>query len=187
VSEITTKKSELHEDEEMVRRAQDSPEGFRPLYEKYFKPIFLFVLRRVNDKSLSSDITSQVFLKALLKINDFKFKGVPFSAWLYRIALNECFDFFRKTKRHRYVSIDDENVRVLHEELTSDSGVQELFETLPAILEKLEMDELQLLELRYFEQRPFKEVADILGVTENYAKVKTYRLLDKMKGLFLKI
>ncbi|NJM24973.1 MAG: sigma-70 family RNA polymerase sigma factor [Bacteroidia bacterium] len=56
---------------------------------------------------------------------------------------------------------------------------------LPFILEKLKPEELQLIELRYMESRPFKEVADILGISENYAKVRTYRVLDKMKKLFL--
>jgi RNA polymerase sigma-70 factor (ECF subfamily) len=77
-------------------------------------------------------------------------------------------------------------VEDLHEELIQNSREEDLRHQLPEILEKLAVDELQLIELRFFEQRPFKEVADIIGVTENYAKVKVYRVLQKMKKFFLK-
>ena len=59
---------QIQEEESLIHQSQADPEAFRPLYEKYFKRIFLFVHHRVGDKDLTSDITSQVFLKALLKI-----------------------------------------------------------------------------------------------------------------------
>ena len=100
----------IEEEEFLILRSQADPEAFRPLYEKYFKRIFLFVLHRVGDKVLAADITSQVFLKALTNIKKFEFRGLPFSAWLFRIALNECNDYFRKSSRYRIVTIEDENV-----------------------------------------------------------------------------
>jgi RNA polymerase sigma-70 factor (ECF subfamily) len=72
----------------------------------------------------------------------------------------------------------------LYEEMVGDFAPQTLLELLPVVLESLSQDELHLIELRFFEQRPFKEVAQILNITENYAKVKVYRVLDKMKVLF---
>jgi RNA polymerase sigma-70 factor (ECF subfamily) len=83
------------------------------------------------------------------------------------------------------VTIEDVSVEHLYEEFTSDSHLEDLKSRLPAILQKLTVEELQVIELRFFEQRPFKEVADIIGITETYAKVKVYRILDKMKKLFL--
>lgn len=170
----------------LILRSQSDPEAFRPLYEKYFKRIFLFVYHRLGDKSLSGDITSQVFFKALVNLNKFELRGLPFSAWLFRIALNECNDFFRKSKRYRMVAIEDSAAEKLHEEITSETGLEELRAQLPQILERLSEEELQIIELRFFEQLPFQEVADILGITETYAKVKTYRILEKMRKLFLK-
>lgn len=170
----------------MILRSQTDPEAFRPLYEEYFKRIFLFVLHRVEDKSLAADVTSQVFLKALVHIKRFKFRGLPFSSWLFRIALNECNDYFRKSSRYRIVTIEDAAVDHLYEELTNTTREEDLRQQLPAILQKLSGEELQFIELRFFEQRPFKEVAEIIGITENYAKVKVYRILQKMKKLFLK-
>ena len=177
---------ELRDEEALILKSQADPEAFRPLYEKYFKRIFLFVHHRVGDKALAADITSQVFLKSLLNINKFSFRGLPFSAWLFRIALNECNDFFRKNKRYRLVTMEEEMVEQLHDELTSETRLEDLRQRLPSILQKLSVNELQIIELRFFEQRPFKEVGDILGISETYAKVRVYRILEKMKKLFLK-
>jgi RNA polymerase sigma-70 factor (ECF subfamily) len=100
-------KNALRDEELLIRNSQADPEAFRPLYEKYFKRIFLFVHHRVGDKAMTADLTSQVFLKALINIKKFSFRGLPFSAWLFRIALNECNDFFRKNKRYRLVTMEE--------------------------------------------------------------------------------
>ncbi|HYI78764.1 MAG TPA: sigma-70 family RNA polymerase sigma factor [Chryseolinea sp.] len=102
------------------------------------------------------------------------------------MALNECNDYFRKNSRYRIVTIDDKAVEHLFEELTNTTREEDLRQQLPVILQRLSREELQLIELRFFDQRPFKEVADIIGITETYAKVKVYRILQKMKKLFLK-
>jgi RNA polymerase sigma-70 factor (ECF subfamily) len=187
---MAQKKSDLQDlsqiDEALIKKSKADPEAFRPLYEKYFKRIFLFVLHRVGDKQVAADVSSQVFLKALVHLKKFEFRGLPFSAWLFRIALNECNDYFRRNKSHRVVTIEDHIVENLHEELIENSREEDLRRRLPGILQRLSVEELQLIELRFFEQRPFKEVADIIGITETYAKVKVYRALQKMKKLFLK-
>lgn len=181
-----TQTDQLLLEEELIRSAQADPNAFRPLYEKYYKPIFLFVLHRIGQKDITADVTSQVFLKAMLNIDKFKFKGVPYSAWLYRIAINECNDFFRKNKRERLVVLEEASVDLLYEEMFGDDTLEDLKRKLPHILERLAPDELQLIELRFLENRAFKEIAEILDITENYAKVRTYRILDKMKSIFIK-
>jgi RNA polymerase sigma-70 factor (ECF subfamily) len=186
IEEKNNRGEQVRIEEELIKMSQADPKAFRPLYEKYFKRVYLFVLHRVGDKQLACDITSQSFLKALVHIHKFKFKGLPFSSWLFRIALNECNDHFRKQRRHRVVTIEDHILENLHEELMSNTREEDLRQMLPSILGKLSEEELQLIELRFFEQRPFKEVADIIGITETYAKVKVYRILEKMRKLFLK-
>jgi len=186
IKENFQKKEQWSDEETLILKSQADSEAFRPLYEKYFKRIFLFVHHRIGEKEITADITSQVFLKALLNLNKFSFRGLPFSAWLFRIALNECNDFFRKNKRYRLVTLEDGMIDHLYDELTSDARLEDLKQILPDILQRLSVNELQIIELRFFEQRPFKEVADILGITETYAKVRVYRTLEKMKKLFLK-
>ena len=172
-------------EEAVILQAQKDPAAFKPLYGKYFKKIFLFILHRINDKELATDITQQVFLKVLTRIGTYQFRGLPFSSWLYRIAINECNDYFRKRNRVRWVSLESEHIGYLHEELTADTTREELEKKMPGILEKLKPEELMLIELRYFENKPFREIAEILNVTEVNAKTKTYRILHKMKKLFM--
>jgi RNA polymerase sigma-70 factor (ECF subfamily) len=161
-------------------------ESFRPIYERYFKKIYLFILHRVGDKDLAGDLTQQVFLNALTKIGQFQFRGLPVSAWLFRIAINQCNDLFKKTKRQRMVVLEDDVIENLYEELTADQTVDEWRTRLPKILEMLSSEELQIIELRFFEGRSFKELGEIFDITETNSKVKTYRILEKMKKLFLK-
>jgi RNA polymerase sigma-70 factor (ECF subfamily) len=177
--------NQLLNEEEVIRKAQADPEDFRGLYEKYFRTIFLFIMHRVGSKEITADLTSQVFLKALTNISRYQFKGLPFSAWLFRIAINECNDLFRRNKRVRIVVLEDHMADSLYDVMFDHDAKDELKKKLPLVFERLKPDELQLIELRFLENRPFKEVANILGMTENNAKVKTYRVLDKMKKLLI--
>jgi len=175
----------LKEEEAWIRASVKDPAAFRPLYERYFKPIFLFIHRRVGDKEISGDLTQQVFLKALNSIGKYQDRGLPFSAWLFRIAHNQCFDYYKQSNRMRMVVMEEEVMENMFEELTADQTRSEWEKKLPNILQQLEPEELHLIEMRFFENRPFREISEILGITENYAKVKTYRVLDKMKKYFI--
>ncbi len=173
-------------EDEILRKSQSEPQAFKPIYEKYYKRIYLFIFRKVGNKEVAADVAQQVFLKALIALVKFQFRGVPFSAWLFRIALNECNEFFRKSKRARWIAINEEITQRLHEELTYDTTQDDLAAKLPALLAKLKEDELLLIQLRFFEGLPFLEISEILNMTENNAKVKTYRTLEKLKKQFLK-
>lgn len=165
-----------------IELAKHNPEKFAVLYERYFKSIFLFVFKRTNDEDISADITSQVFLKALINISKYQFKGVPFSAWLYRIAFNEINLYFRNNKSSRFVNIDENGIlNILVEVKENDST--ELQHKIMNAVKKLNLKELQLIELRFFEKHSFAEVGIIVGTTENNAKVKVYRILDKLKKM----
>lgn len=173
-------------DEDDIVKAKRDPSAFRPLYEKYYKAIFLFVLHRTADKETSADITSQVFLKALVGMDKFEFRGLPFSSWLYRIAINECNSFFRRNSNTRTVVLEHFHSERFYEEMFGENPAEDLKHKLPFILQKLKPGELQLIELRFLEGRAFKEIAEIINISETYAKVRTYRILDKMKKLFIK-
>ena len=169
------------EDQKQIEAAQRNPHEFRYLYDKYYKQIFLFVYRRTDDESLTADITQQVFLKALQHISSFKYKGVPFSAWLYRISTNEVAQHFRDHKKTRTVCLESNDLNELAEE---SNGVElEKKEVMFKAMRQLATAELELIEMRFFEKRSFKEIGDILDITENNSKVKTYRILDKLKNL----
>lgn len=164
----------------VIQAAQKNPARFKSLYDKYYVPIFKFVLKRMGDEAIAADTTSQVFLKAMNKLHKYEYRGVPFSAWLYRIASNEVTQYFRHSKKNRVVSIQDSHVSNLIEEDYEDNfEVQK--QELMKMLSDLKEDDLIMVELRFFEQRSFKEIADILDMTESNAKVKTYRIIERMK------
>ena len=170
-----------------IRKAQKDPKAFEPLYNKYYRKIFLFVLHKVNDKAIAADITSQVFLKALLKINDYVFKGLPFSSWLYRVAINEINGFFRINRKYKHVVFDQALIEILQDQVEmSAEETNYLNEHLSQIIESLTKEEMELIDLRFFEALSFKEVGDVLEITENNAKVKLYRLLEKLRQKFPK-
>ena len=181
----TLSKTEATQEVELIREAAADPQAFKPLYTAYFKEIFRFIYKRVGDKDLTADLTQQVFLNALTNLRTYHYKGVPFVAWLYRIASNLCMDYFRRSKRVRYVVIEDASLESLVDELTSDQTHEIWHARLPHILELLSEQELQMIELRFFDKRSFKEIGEILELTESNAKVRTYRILDKMKKLFM--
>ena len=168
-----------------IQAAQADPAMFRPLYNRYFEQIFNFVYKRTLNEELCSDIVSQVFLKAMQRLDGYTFQGVPFSAWLYRIASNEVAQHYRSTQKNRIVSIEDYSLNSMLDEMETDD-MAPFRSVLVNSLDELKEGDLEIIELRFFEQRPFREVANILGITESNAKVRTYRVLERLKKIMLR-
>jgi RNA polymerase sigma-70 factor (ECF subfamily) len=167
---------------DIIESAKATPENFAPIYEKYYEAIFRFVNKRIDEREDALDITAQVFLKALSSLNKFNYQGVPFSSWLYRIAHNELVTFIKKNEEKRCVNIDSVAVFEIADDM--DANVREQkYEKLIETVSNLPEEDLQLIEMRFFEKRAFKEIAEILDITENNAKVRTYRVIDKLKEL----
>ena len=175
-------KDEINEEIACVMRAQENPEHFGPIYEKYYNEIYVYIFKRVDEEYATAEITSQVFYKCLAIIGGFKYMGVPFSAWIYRIAINEINQFFRKQKSHpRTVSVTDYQLENLFPEFPKITPSEDKLSLIPKLLEHLSPNDLQLIELRSFEQKSFKEIAYLLDLTEVNAKVKTYRIIKKLQ------
>jgi len=170
----------------IIQAAQKDIKAFRELYQRHFKAVFRFVYNRSgSDEDLSADITQQAFVKAMLNIHRYEYRGVPFIAWLYRIALNEINLHYRNTSKTRTVSIDEQVVKSFIEEIDDDYSDVKL-QALKLTLSDQDQEVVQLIELRYFEKRSFKELGEILGITESNAKVKVHRVLKKLKIVLLK-
>jgi RNA polymerase sigma-70 factor (ECF subfamily) len=167
-----------------IQAAQQNPALFRPLYERYFEPIFQFIYNRTVNEDLTSDLCSQVFLKALQRLGEYSFRGVPFSAWLFRIASNEVAQYYRQSQKRRVVAIEESHLGGMLEEMDS-FDFEKYRSALLQSLDQLREHDLEIVEMRFFEQRPFKEIAEFLEITESNAKVRTYRVLDKLKKLML--
>jgi len=131
------------------------------------------------------EITSIVFTKALISIKKFEQRGFPFSSWLHRIAINEIAQFYRNEKKARVICIDTIGINRLADETGKHN--ESLSPLLVNAMQQLMEDEVLLLELRFFENKAFAEIGEILGITENNAKVKTYRVLDRLREIFNKL
>jgi RNA polymerase sigma-70 factor (ECF subfamily) len=173
-------KVQIEEEQLQILAAQKNPRRFGVIYERYYEQIFLFVLKRVGDEDPAADVTSQVFLKALTHLKNYTFKGLPFSSWLYRISVNEVNQYFRQTKATRTISVESVDLLHILEEAETSAGDENIKRMLLA-LDTLSSDEVQMVEFRYFEKMPFREVAGIYKITENNAKVRMYRILNKIK------
>ena len=170
-------------EEQQILEAQKDPKAFRGLYETNYEAIFRFLYRKTNDEALAADLTSQTFIKALKNIHKFKYKGVPFSAWLYRIASNEFLKYYRQQKKMPVYSLEEETAKKLtnFSDEVANERQQERIEQLKKALEKLKPKDMQMIELRFFEDKSFKEIGFILETTESAAKMRTYRILEKIK------
>ncbi|MTI23401.1 RNA polymerase sigma factor, partial [Fulvivirga kasyanovii] len=145
------------------------------------KQIFLFTYHRVGDKQNAADITSEVFLKALEKIEGFVYKGLPLSAWLYRIAINECNEYFRKSRQQKLIVLNQATIERLVEEMGEKTSEGTNFQVLANAMRRLDDQSVQIIQLRYFEAMPFKEIGQVLDITENNAKVRLYRAIAKLR------
>ena len=175
-------KERITGEEGLIREAKRDPARFDALYNSYYERIFLFVLKRVETEDIAADITSQVFLKALTNLHKYKAIGLPFGSWLYRIARNELYDQNAKNKLELVVSVESKGVWNMISEIGEEKKAED-YTRLHIALGLLPNDEMELIELRFFEKRAFREISEILEITENNAKVKTYRIFNKLKKL----
>jgi len=171
---------QLQEEHLIIEAAKADPNHFAPLYDKYYKQIFGYLYQRMEDKDTAFDLTSQVFLKALTNIGRYEFKGVPFASWLYRIAHSELMQLFREQKNKRCINADIGDLRFICEE-AQEFYLEEYIPLLKKVISELDPEDCQMVELRFFERRAFKEIGEIMDITENNAKVRMYRILEKLK------
>lgn len=178
---------DLKEEKKLVEEAQKDLKLFCKLYDLYYPRIFGYILKRVADLEIAQDVTSETFLKSFNNLKKFKWKGVPFSAWLYRIASNEIANYFRKRK-YRTVSLDkipelssvanpEADFLLAEKELKNQKDFLELHEK----ISKLPLAYQEVIVLRFFEKKKVKEIAEILGKKEGTIKSLIHRAIEKLR------
>lgn len=170
---------------EIIERSKYDLQYFEPLYTKYYPKILSFVYKRVDSIDDAYELATETFGKAMLHIKKYKDRGFPFSSWLYRIALNEIALFYRAKSKMRCINIDDISIKNVATETETDQ--QELKVILKNALQYVDEKDLTLLELRFFEERPFAEISEILAITESNAKIRTYRAIERLRVIFQKL
>ena len=160
----------MQNEESLVQRAQHQDrEAFAELYEAYFDKIYRYVALRIGNKTEAEDLTQQVFLNALQSISSFKWKGIPFSAWLFRIAHNLAVDYLRKRAKHITGSLDES-------EAMSDSNpelevARKLdIERLLQATQQLTQAQREVISLRFTSELPIARAAKVMGKSEGAVK-----------------
>lgn len=180
--------SEDQQEYKWILESQKDTEAFQNLFNKYYNTIFNYILRRTCNNSAAKDITANTFMKALDNIKKFQWKGVPFSAWLYRIATNEVNQYHRKTKRT--VTLPPEDIANFKGDSSSDSELMaaeeavaksQQFQKVRAAIVLLRLKYQTVITLKYFENFTIKEIADILNLPENTVKTQIRRGLKQLK------
>ena len=165
-------------DSALVRRAQENPEEFGVLYERHVQKIYNYVYYRTGNEHDAEDLTARVFLRAMRHIPKYKERGLPFSAWLYRIAHNLVANWHRDTQRRRTVPLDN---RISSQ---SDAGqpekVTETNEQTVRLLQAIRAlpdDRQQLLILKFVERLPNSQIASTMQRSEGAVKSLYHRTL----------
>ncbi|MBL7957212.1 MAG: sigma-70 family RNA polymerase sigma factor [Flavobacteriales bacterium] len=162
-----------------IEQAKADPRRFTLLYERYFGDVFRFVLRRAGHRELTADLTQETFLKAMLALPRYQDRGLPFRAWLLRIALNELRMHWRK-KKETVIDLSFQQVKGLSEEFELKLDEDDM-QRLARALSRLDEARAQLIQLRYMDGMSFLEVGQVLGIGEDAAKMRTHRTLAQLR------
>lgn len=172
-------------EEQEIAAAQRDIRRFTPLYDRYFQPIFRFVRFRVGDNDQAGDLTQQAFIKAMMALPRYEARGVPFKAWLYRIALNEVRMFHRKAKGKVFMDLGVAETRQLLDDAELPDKEEDL-RRLEAALGTLKESSAALVEMRYFEGLSYLEIGNVIGIGEDAAKMRTHRVLAALREYLVK-
>ncbi|HZQ69831.1 MAG TPA: sigma-70 family RNA polymerase sigma factor [Terriglobales bacterium] len=159
----------------LVQAAQKDPAQFAELYEAHFERVYAFVARRVRERQLAEDLTSEVFHKALAALPNFNWRGIPFGVWLSRIASNVVTDQWRKSSRE-VVEDPPQAVDDVDPELTQQSA--QLFR----MVAQLPTDQRRVIGMRFAEGKSIKEIALELGRSEGAIKQLQFRGLEALRA-----
>ncbi len=166
------------DDKALVALAKADKAAFGELYERYLPKIYNYVYYRTGNVQDAEDLTAKVFFRALSHISKYVEKGVPFQAWLYRIAHNLVANWHRDQGRRKIIALDDYVAHSLKSE-APDRLAEELEEQsqLLAAVRNLPDDRQQLLLLKFVEQMSNAEIGAIMGRTEGAIKSLYHRTL----------
>jgi RNA polymerase sigma-70 factor (ECF subfamily) len=164
----------------LVEAAQQDPARFAELYENNFERVYAYVVRRVRDRAETEDLTAEVFHHALANLHRFEWRGIPFAAWLFRIAANLISDRWQRASREQ-VAGEPEQIEAKPasnadlEEVERKATLFRLVETLPA-------EQRRVVVLRFVEQHSIKEVAREIRKTEGAVKQLQFRALTTLRA-----
>jgi len=169
-------------EEALIERAKHDAEAFGALYERYVDRIYSYIFYRTGDAHEAEDLTARVFYRALGRIEEYRSRGAPFAAWLYRIAHNLVANWHRDRSRRREIRLDD--IVTLVEKSAGPHHLAEQSEdaqTLLRAMAKLPAERQQLLILKFVDGLSNADIAKIMGRTEGAIKSLYHRTLIALR------
>jgi RNA polymerase sigma-70 factor (ECF subfamily) len=180
--------SQRSEELQLVREAATETEAFGELYERHVRKIYNYIYYRTGNHHEAEDLTARVFQRALKHVANFEDKGVPFSAWLYRIAHNLVANWHRDRSRKPIVHLDDHLfVRGTGAHPEIEAIAEEEQRLLLNVVQRLPPERQQLLILKFVERLPNAQIGAIMGRTEGAIKSLYHRTLNTLRDELKKI
>lgn len=166
------------DDKELVKLAKEDKGAFGELYERYMPKMYNYIYYRTSNQHDAEDLTARVFFRAMSHIGGYVDKGLPFQAWLYRIAHNLVANWHRDQGRRKIIALDDYVTHSLKSE-APDRMAEELDEQeqLMEAVHRLSEDRQQLLLLKFIDQLSNAEIGEIMSRTEGAVKSLYHRTL----------
>jgi RNA polymerase sigma-70 factor (ECF subfamily) len=176
--EQLAQKNLLDNEDQIVEQAKTDDQAFGVLYSHYFPKVYGFLLKRVGNREVAEDLMSETFIKVFTNIKKYQGRGVPFGAWLFKIATNNLFDYYRKTGRRPKVDI--EAITPIKDEKIDQSEQTQIEldrELVNKIILEIPKKYQEILQLKFFAELSYQEISVTLGITENNARVLIFRAL----------
>lgn len=167
---------------ELIAQAKNDGDAFGVLYERYYDRIYTYVYYRTGNSHDAEDLTARIFMRAMHHIGKFEQRGVPFAAWLYRIAHNLVANWHRDQSRRQIVSLDD--VLQWQSSASQPEFEIELLEdrdALIAAIRRLPIDRQELLVLKFVDRLSNREIGAILERSEGAIKSLYHRTLLSLR------
>jgi RNA polymerase sigma-70 factor, ECF subfamily len=166
---------------DLILRAKTyDPDALGTIYERYYQGIYRYVYYRVSDSALAEDLTGDIFLKMLHGIQSYSIQGVPFSAWLYRIARNRVIDHMRRQPEKTDLPLEEARVESIASSDTDLENALQREELLKAV-QVLTADQRQVIILKFIDDLDNATIAKVLGKTEGAVKSLQHRALDTLR------
>ena len=158
----------------LVEAAQRDPSRFGDLYEQNFYRVYAYVARRVGDRHCAEDLTAEIFSEALAGIGKFEWRGVPFVAWLLRIASRAIADHWKRTGRECGAP-SVEAGQPAPDEIERNAMLFQLVDRLPEA-------QFRVIHLRFVEQKSIREIAQELDRSEGAIKQLQLRAIENLRA-----
>jgi RNA polymerase sigma-70 factor (ECF subfamily) len=162
------------DERQRIEAAQKDPSRFAELYEAHFERVYAYAVRRVRDRHEAEDVTAEVFQQALANLRRFEWRGVPFAAWLFRIAANAIADRARRAARERGNPAPAPEPEPPPERIEEHARLYRLVRGLPS-------DQRRVIEMRFAEEKTIREIAAALGRSEGAVKQLQFRAVQSLR------